>query len=161
MNDLIMKLRLLAKAEAILVRLYLRRAVRQVSLVLAAALFGLLALAMLNVALYFSFEPRFGQASAALAVAGLDLLLAVVAVVAASRLGLGPDAVAAELLRDRVSSELVADADRIRTQLDDLGQDIKGIREAVTGFTNPGGIDFPLVFQWLMMLVSFLRKKWG
>ena len=161
MDDLIMKLRLLAKAEAILIRLHLRRAVQQVSLVLAAALFGLLALAMLNVALYFSFAPQFGQAYAALAVAGLDLLLAIVAVVAASRLGLGPDAGAAELLRNRVSSELVTDADRVRAHLDDLGQDIKHIREAVTGFTNPGSIDFPAVFQWLMMIVSFLRKKWG
>jgi hypothetical protein len=159
MDDLIVKLRLLAKAEVILVRLYLRRAVRQVSLVLAAALFGLLALAMLNVALYFYFAARFGQANAALIVAGLDLLLAVVSVVAASRLGLGPEAGAAETIRDRVSAELTADADNLRAQLDDLSQDIKHIRAAVTGFMNPGGINLPALFQWLMMLVNFLRKK--
>jgi hypothetical protein len=41
MNELIAKLRLIAKAEAILIRLHLRRAVRQVSFVLAAAVFGL------------------------------------------------------------------------------------------------------------------------
>jgi hypothetical protein len=161
MEELIAKLRLLAKAEAILVRLHLRRAVRQVSFVLAAALFGLLALAMLNVAFYLFLAPRFDPAWAALAVAGLDALLAVVAVVAASRLELGPEAEAAASIRDLASDELAADAERLRAQLDDLGQDIKRIRAAVTGTAQPGGISLPAVFQWLMMLVGYLRGKRG
>jgi hypothetical protein len=158
-NDLIIKLRLLAKAEALLVRLHLRRAVRQVSLVLAAALFGLLALAMLNVALYLVFSPRVGPAPAAFAVAGLDLLIGLVATAAAVRMELGPEAVAVEALRDRVSDEIAADAERLRAQFDDLGKDIKRIRSIMTGIAHPGGIDLPVVFQWLMMLVGFLRRK--
>ncbi len=161
MDKLIAKLRLLAKAETILVRLYLRRAVRQVSLVLAAALFGLLALAMLNAALYLYLVPLFGPALAALAVAGSDMLLAAVAVVTAGRLELGPEADDAESLRDSVSNELAADAERMRAQLDEIGQDIKSIRSVVTGFAHPGGIDLPAVFQWLMMLVGYLFRKRG
>jgi hypothetical protein len=135
--------------------------VRQVSFVLAAALFGLLALAMLNVALYLFLASRFDPALAALVVAGLDALLAVVAVAAASRLELGPEAEAAASIRDIASDELAADAERLRAQLDDLGQDIKRIRAAVTGITQPGGISLPAVFQWLMMLVGYLRGKRG
>ena len=161
MEALIAKLRLLAKAEAILVRLHLRRAVRQVTFVLVAALFGLLALAMLNVALYLFLAPRIDPALAAFAVAGLDALLAVVAVVAASRLELGPEAEAAESIRDLAANGLAADAERLRAQFDDLGQDIKHIRSAVTGFTEPGASGLPAVFQWLMMLVGFLRRKRG
>jgi hypothetical protein len=161
MEELIAKLRLLAKAEAILVRLHLRRAVRQVSLVLAAALFGLLALAMLNIALYLFLVPLFGPALAALAVAGLDLLVGVVAVSTASRMELGPEAEATEALRDRVMNEVAADAERLRKQFEDLGDDIKGIRTAVSGILQPGGTGLPAVFQWLMMLVGFLRRKRG
>ena len=161
MDDLIVKLRLLAKAEAILIRLHLRRAIRQSSLVLVAALFGLLALAMLNVGIYFALVSQLGQAPAAFIVAGLDLLVAIAAVVVASRLGLGPEASAAESIRDRVSGDLAADADRLRVQLDDLGDDIRRIRAAVTDFTNLGGINWPAAFQWLMMIAGFLRKKWG
>ncbi|MEK6744237.1 MAG: hypothetical protein AABZ15_11525 [Nitrospirota bacterium] len=161
MDELIAKLRLLAKAEAILVRLHLRRAVRQVSFVLVAALFGLLALAMLNVALYLFLAPRVDPALAALAVAGLDALVAVVAVIVASRLELGTEAEDAESIRDLVSTELAADAERLQAQLDDLGRDIKRIRSAVTGITQPGGIGLPAIFQWLMMLVGFLRRKRG
>jgi len=161
MEALIAKLRLLAKAEAILVRLHLRRAVRQVSFVLAAALFGLLALAMLNVAFYLFIASRIDPALAALSVAVLDLLLAAIAVVAASRLELGPEAETAEMIRDRASNEIAADAERLRAQLDDLGQDIKRIRAAVTGITQPGGIGLPVIFQWIMMFVTYLRRKRG
>ena len=161
MDDLIKKLRLLAKAEAILVRLHLRRAVRQVSLVLGAALFGLLALAMLNVALYLLLAPRIDPALAAFAVAGMDLLVGVAAVVAAGRLELGPEAETAEMIRDRATSELAADAERLRKQLEGLGEDIKGIRTSISSILQPGGISMPAVFSWLMMLVGFLRRKRG
>jgi hypothetical protein len=102
-NDLVEKLRILAKAEALLLQMHLRRAVRQASLILAAVIFGLLALAMLNVALYLLLEPRTSPAMAAFAVAGLDLLVAVVAVAAASRVGPGPEAEAAQAIRDSVT----------------------------------------------------------
>ena len=161
MDDLIKKLRLLAKAEAILVRLHLQRAVRQVSLVLGAALFGLLALAMLNVALYLLLAPRIDPALAAFAVAGMDLLVGVAAVVAAGRLELGPEAETAEMIRDRATSELAADAERLRKQLEGLGEDIKGIRTSISSILQPGGISMPAVFSWLMMLVGFLRRKRG
>jgi len=161
MDVLIVKLRLLAKAEAILARLHLRRAVRQASFILVAALFGLLALAMLNVALYLFLAPRIDPALAALTVAGLDLLVAAVLVIAATRLDLGPEAEAAASLRELASNELAADAERMRAHIDDLGQDIKRIRSAVTGLTQPGGISLPVIFQWIMMFVTHLLRKRG
>ncbi len=159
MDKIIAKVRLLAKAEVILFRLHLQRAARQVSLVLFAALFGLLALVMLNVALYLFLAPRIDPALGALAVAGVDVLLAVVSVTAAGRLKLGPEAEAAALLRDEASNELAADADYLRVQLDDLVQDVKRIRSAVTGNAQPGGISVPTVLQWIMMIISHLRGK--
>lgn len=159
MEKLIVKMRLLAKAEVILVRLHLQRAVRQMSLVLAGALFGLLALAMLNVALYLFLAPRIDPALAALAVAGFDTLVAVIAIAAASRLEVSPEAEAVASIRDQVSNELAADTERLQAQLNDLGQDIKRISSAVTGFTNPGGIGLPAIFQWLMMLAGYLRGR--
>jgi len=161
MDELIVKLRLLAKAEAILVRLHLRRAVLQMSLALVAALFGLLALAMLNVALYLYLVVRMDPALAAFAAAGMDLLIGVAAVVAASRLELGREAETAEMIRDRAISELAADTEHLRQRLEGLGEDIKGIRTSISGILQPGGIGLPTVFSWIMMLVGFLRRKRG
>ncbi len=159
MEEMIAKVRLLAKAEVILFRLHLRRAAYKMSLVLVAALFGLLALAMLNVALYLFLAPRVDPALAALVVAGVDVLLAVISVSVAGRLELGPEAEAAASLRDLASKELAADAERLRVQLEELVQDIKRIRSAVTGNAQPGGIGLPAVFQWIMMIVGYLRRK--
>jgi hypothetical protein len=161
MNELIAKVRMLAKAETILARVHIRRMVRQAMLVLGAALFGLFALAMLNVALYLYLANRFDPAPAALAVAGLDLALAMIAVVVAGRLEIDPEIKEAESLRDLASSGLSAEADRLRTQLDDLGEDIKRIRTAVTDIVQPGGIHLSSPFQWLMMCINYLRRKRG
>jgi len=161
MDELIVKLRLLAKAEAILVRLHLQRAVRQVSFVMVAAIFGLLALAMLNVALYLFLASRIDPALAAFAAAGLDLLIGVAAVASAVRLELGSEAEAAEMIRDRAINELASDAERVRRQLEGLGEDIKGIRHSVAGILQPGGFGLSTVFSWIMMLVGFLRRKRG
>ena len=161
MDDLIVKLRVLAKAEAILVRLHLRRAVRQMSLALVAALFGLLALAMLNVALYLYLSVRMDPALAAFAAAGMDLLIGVAAIIAAGRLELGSEAETTEMIRDRAITELAADAERVRQQMESLGDDIKGIRTSISSILQPGGISLPAVFSWIMMLVGFLRRKRG
>ena len=159
MNELIAKMRILAKAETIVARVHIRRAVQQVGLVLAAALFGLLALAMLNAALYLYLAKRFDPALAALAVAGLDLALAMIGLAVASRLELDPDVKEAESLRDRALGELSAEAERLRMQLHALGQDIERIRTAVTGFAQPGGINPTSAFQWLMVLINHFRRK--
>jgi hypothetical protein len=161
MDDLIVKLRVLAKAEAILVRLHLRRAVRQMSLALAAALFGLLALAMLNVSLYLYLSVRMDPALAAFAAAGVDLVIGVAAIIAAGRLELGSEAETAEMIRDRAITELAADAERVRQQMESLGDDIKGIRTSISSILQPGGISMPAVFSWVMMLIGFLRRKRG
>ncbi len=159
MNDIIAKVRLLAKAEVIFFRLHLRRVTRQVTLFLVAALFGLLSLAMLNVALYLFLAPRVDPALAALAVAGLDVLLAVISASVAGRLELGPEAETAALLRDQATNELAADAERLRVKLDDLGQDIKRIRSAVTGSGQAGGTGLPAVFEWITRIVGYLRRN--
>jgi hypothetical protein len=161
MNELIAKVRILAKAETILARMRMRTMARQAALVMAAALFGLLALAMLNVALYLYLANLSGPAPAALAVAGLDVALAMIAVVAAGRLELDPEVKEAESLRDLALSELSAEADHLRIQIDELGHDIKRIRTAVTGITQPGGISQSMVFQWLIMLINYVFRKRG
>jgi hypothetical protein len=84
-----------------------------------------------------------------------------IAVVAAGRLELDPEVKEAESLRDLALSELSAEADHLRIQIDELGHDIKRIRTAVTGITQPGGISQSMVFQWLIMLINYVFRKRG
>ena len=160
MNELMMKTRLLLKAEAILFRLHLRRTVRQAAFYLVAVLLAVLAVGMLNIALYHFLAARLDNAGAALAVAVVDVALAAAAVVVAGRLQLGPEADAAQTLREMTMAELMADAERVKAELAEMHDDIKKIRTAVTGFLSLGGLNVASVFQWLTMLLRvFWRRK--
>jgi hypothetical protein len=159
MDELLMKLRLLAKAEMILFRLNLRRAVRQAALSLAAVLLAVLAVGMLNVAIYQYLAPRLDGAGAALAVALADLVIAAAVLIAAGRQGLGNEYDAANALREVIVTDLTADADRIKTEISELHDNIRHIRAAATGFLNPGGINLSSIVQWLTVLFRFFQQR--
>ena len=159
MDEFLIKMHLLLKAEMILFRLQLRRSVQQAALYIAAALLAALAVGMLNIALYLYLVPRFDNTGAAFAVAIVDFVLAVVAVVVAGRLHLGPEADAAMALRDAAVAKLAADAERVKTQIADLQDDIKRIRTAVTGFMDFGGVNLASLFPWVPMLLRVLFRR--
>jgi hypothetical protein len=159
MDELVVKLRLLAKAELILLRLHLRRTVKQAAFYIVAALLAVLAVGMLNVALYLYLSTLLESARAALVVALADLALAAVVILAAGRMHLGPEADAANALRELTMSELVSDIERVKTQIADLSDDVKTIRSAVTGFMNLGSVGLPSLLQWLPVLLGLFRRK--
>ncbi len=159
MDEFPTKVRLLLKAEMILFRLQLRRTVQQAAFYIAAALLAVLAAGMLNIALYLYFAPRLDNAGAALAVAMVDIVLAAAAVVAAGRLRLGPEVDAAKALREAAMAELAEDAERAKTQIADLHDDIKRIRTAVTGFMSFGGVNLTSLFQWVPVLLRALSRR--
>ncbi len=161
MDEFLIKVRLLLKAEMILFRLQLRRTVQQAGFYIAAVFLAVLAAVMLNVALYLYFAQRLGNASAALAVAAVDIVLAVVAVVVAGRLRLGPEVDAVKALREETIAELTADAERVKTQIAELHDDIKRIRSAVTGFLSFGGVNLTSLFQWVPVLLRVLLRRKG
>lgn len=159
MDEFLVKMRLLLKAEMILFRLQLRRTVQQAAFYIAAVLLAVLAAGMLNIALYLYLAPRLDNASAALAVAIVDIVLAAVAVVVAGHLHLGPEVDAVKALREAAMAELTADAKRVKTQIADLHDDIKRIRTAVTGFLSFGGVNLTSLFQWVPVLLRVLSRR--
>jgi len=159
MDELVVKLRLLAKAEFILLRLHLNRAAKQAAFYLIAALMAVLAVGMLNVALYQSLQPMLDRARSALVVAVIDIVLAAIVIKVASRLHLGPEAEAANTLRELTMSELVSDIDRVKNQIADLSADIKQIRSTVSGFSGLSSLGLPSMLQLLPMLLKLFRKK--
>jgi len=159
MDEFTVKLRLLAKAELILLRLHLRRTVRQAAFYIVAALLAVLAVGMLNFALYLYLAPQIQGAGAALVVAVADMALAAVIIVVAGRLQLGSEAGPANALRELTMNELVTDIERVKNQIADLSSDIKQIRATVSGVMGLGSVGLPAVFQWLPVLIGLFRRK--
>ena len=159
MEEFMVKMRLLLKAEMLLFRLQLSRAVRQAAFYIGAILLAVLAVGMLNIALYLYLAPRLDNAGAALTVAIVDIVLAVAAVIAASHLHLGPEIDAVRHLREAAMAELTADAERVKTHIADLHDDIKRIRDAVTGFMSFGGVNLDSLFRWVPVLLRVLFRR--
>jgi len=159
MEEFLVKIRLLLKAEMILFRLQLRRTVLQATFYIAAVLLVVLAVGMLNIALYLYFAPRLDNAGAAFAVAIVDIVLAVVSVVVAGRVRVDPEVDAVNALREATMAKLTEDAERVKTQIADLHDDIKQIRTAVTGFLSFGGVNLTSLFQWVPMLLRVLLRR--
>jgi len=159
MDDYLVKMQLLLKAEMILLRLQLRLIVQQTAFYIAAVLLAVLATGMLNIAFYLYLAPRLGSASAALAVAIVDIVLAVVAIVVASHLRLGPEVDAVKALRKSALANLTADAEYAKIKIAELHDDIKRIRTAVTGFMRFDGVSLASFFQWVPMLLRILLRQ--
>jgi hypothetical protein len=159
MDEFLVKIRLLLKAEMILFRLQLHRIIMQAAFYVAAAFLVVLAVGMLNIALYLYLVPRLDNAGAAFAVAIVDIVLAVVSVVVAGRLRLGPEVDAVSALREATMARLTEDAERVKTQIADLHDDIKQIRTAVTGFLSFGSVNLTSLFQWVPVLLRVLLRR--
>lgn len=111
-----MRLLSLARAAIEAEGLHLRRQARargmQVALAAAAMIFAVLLLVMLHLAAFAALRPGWGAAGAALAVAGVDLVIALVLVLAARRAGQDHIAEEARQLRQEAVRQIGDDAAR-------------------------------------------------
>ena len=117
LNAIFRHARVLWRAEALIVEIKLRSAMRRASLMAFAGLISVFGLAMLNVAAYFALAPLWGDALAMLAVAVADFLIAGILVAGASREPASRDLDFATELRDQalegIEVETKVAADRL------------------------------------------------
>jgi hypothetical protein len=159
MDEFLIKLRILLKAEMMLLRLHIRRSVKQTAFYIVAALLAVLSAAMLNVALYFSMVPRLEGTGAALVVALVDLVLAIAVIAYAGRMDLGPEEASAKALAELSMTELASDVERATRHVRDLEDDVRQVRSALTNLLTLGNLNLSSVFQWLMMLINLFRPR--
>lgn len=158
MDDLLLKIRLLIRAEMVLLRLNLRRAVRQTLLVATAVVAILLAVAMLNVSAYFFLAERLGPPVAALLLGIANGLLACVLLLVASRLSHGTEAQMAEEIRELALDELSAEAQRIRDDLATVKSDVSRMRNALTSLSRGEILSLTALGPMVQMLTRALKS---
>lgn len=139
MTNPVQKLRLLSRAEIILLRIHLRVLARQTVLYAVGVLLVLLTVAMLNVAMYATLAARYGSSIGAFVVALINAVLAVSVLLVASRIRPGPEAAIAEEARDLAMAEISADTERVRQGISDLKADVQRIRSGFGAFAGGGG----------------------
>ncbi len=164
MDELMLKLRILASAEMNLVRVKSRRLLnRAVFFAIAAGLF-LFAVLLLNVGAYQWLSERHSPSDAAFLVAGANAALGLILGIIGWRVRAGPEEQMAREVREMALDELTADVDELHAEVSKVGDDVKRIRSGFSVLTRGGQIgaslaSFAPLIKTVVDAVSEHRKK--
>jgi len=118
-------LRLLWRSERLLAQQEIRMGTRKLEIHSLAGLVAIFGLGMLGVALFFAIEPYWGRPLAALAVAGVDLVVAAVLIAAARSLKPAPEVAMVREMRDMSLEGIREEAALAEAEIDGLKNDIR------------------------------------
>ncbi len=162
MDETLLKLRVLTRAEMTLAKANARRMAARTRLYAIALGMVLLTVVMINVAAYEYLSTLKGEAIAALLVALANGVLAVLVLFAASRIQAGPEEEMVKEIRELALSELSADAEGLKQRFAQISADVERIRSgfsSVSGLFGSGQSGLGSLGPLLGMLTSMLKKK--
>jgi len=161
MDDLVLKFRILLRAESAIRNSQIRLAVRQARLTAVGLVLALLALGMLNVSIYLALETRLGGSTAALLLAALNGVLALVLILTAGNMKTGAEVEMAEEIRDLALTELAADADELKQEVQQVRAEVtqisSGFRKLLSGDLSLLGM--PNLSPLIGVLASSLKNR--
>lgn len=138
MDNIVRNLRVLWRAESIIADIRFRQMMTRSSLRGAAALLGLFAYGMANLAAFFALDQAWGPIWASVAVALGNLAVALLLLTIAERAKPGREMELALEVRNSALQALETDAQAVQSQLTELRDEVRGMRQAIIGFVrNP------------------------
>ena len=159
MQDTMVKVRALFKAQSALTRIELRAKATQAVYGSLALVFGLLGLGMLNVGAFLALSPLVGGAWSAILLGIGDALLAGLIAKAAAGVTPGPEAETAKELRDMVVDALSADAERLKASFEGFQSDIGRARSTLSSVSSGAAGLLPGMSSVVSLLTSALKKR--
>ena len=136
MNPLARNVSTLWRLQRSLNEAELRRASKRITMTVGAGAVGFLALVMLNIAGFSALTTNYGNTLAALTVAAVDVLIAVILIVAAQSIKLAPETETVRELRDAMLADIEQDAQAVQDELVQLRDDVKTIGSRVSSFAS-------------------------
>ena len=160
MDETLLKLKILTKAESTLIKANARRMALRARLFAMAIGLLLLMVVMLNVAAFEFFSEVMSEGAAGLTIAGINGFLALVVILVALRIQPGPEEAMVHDIREMALTELSADLDAVKGEFGRIRDDVNSIKsglsraKAMISPNAPGGSLVPA----LGLITSMLRK---
>jgi len=160
-DNVVRHLRVLWRAESIIADIRLHVLAARSRLVSLAGLIAVFGLVMLNVAGYLALGQLWGQAWAAVAMAGIDFVIAGLLVFVAIQSKPGRDLELAHEVRDMALSTLENDVSAVQAELVALRNDFRDARSNLTRFVkHPLDAALPALIGPLgSILLQSLKKR--
>ena len=162
MDETLLKIRVLTRAEMTLAKANARRIAARSRLYAIALGMVLLTVIMVNIAAYEYLSGLKGEPAAALIVALANAALAVIVIIVASRIKPGPEEEMVREIRELALTELSADAEGVRQKFAQISGDVERIRagfSSVSGALGSAQAGLGSLSPLLGMLTSMLKKK--
>lgn len=157
MNELALKLRILFRAEMTLFKADAQRRGQSAGLMFVGVLCVLVALAFLDVGLFFVLSESRGPSNAAFILAGGNLALALVPFLLSRRTQPSAEELMVREIREMAMEDLSKDIDRVVADVASVGDSFKNIRSGVSSLGSGGGMD--LVGPAVGFAIDMLKKR--
>jgi hypothetical protein len=129
MESVVRNMRLIWRAELLIIEAKLSVATKKIGATAFAGLIFIFGLGMLNVAGFFALEQEWGPIYAALGVALADFLVAALLLLWGSRLSTGPEMELAREVRDAGLEELEAKAEHIQDEVTAVRDELLALKK--------------------------------
>ena len=153
MNEIMVKLRILARAEVTLFKADAQRRTNKASLTAISIGCIFVALVFVNVGFFFMLTDAAVDSRAAFILAGGNLALAVVPFLFQRQSKPGPEEVMIREIREMAADEVVKDINSVTEEIAAVGSGIKQLKAGVSSFSGGGmgalGSALPLVIDLL------------
>ncbi|MBT8441989.1 MAG: phage holin family protein [Gammaproteobacteria bacterium] len=156
MNELALKLRILFRAEMTLFKADAQRRGQSAGLMFVGVLCVLVALAFLDVGLFFVLSESRGPSNAAFILAGGNLVLAIIPFLLSRQTKPSSEELMVREIREMAMEDLSKDIDRVAGEFAAVGNSFKNIRSGVSSLGG-GGMD--LVGPAVGFAIDMLKKR--
>ena len=126
------KLQLLLRSEKALLKLEMRKKGRQIVLMTIGLIASLATLVMLNVTLYLYLLESFSSLHAAMVLTGIDLVIAILFFIVASRQALGSEAESINEIRDYALQELSGEINAMKQEADEIRKNFSKVSSGIS-----------------------------
>ena len=138
MNEMMLKLRIWARAETTLLKINVRRTGNRFTALAIALGLAVLAVGMINIGLFEHLAETHGRVKGAFYLAGANGLLAAIVAFFAQRSKPGLEEEMVSEIREMALAELQTDADEIKDEFDRIAARVMEIEEAVSALRGIG-----------------------
>ena len=158
-EDFNAKIKLLIKSEKALLSLEMKKKSRQTVWVALGLVAILVALVMINITAYLYLSATHTQLEAAAILTGLNIAVAILFFILASRQSVGAEAASIEDIRDFAWEQVSGDLDEVKQHATDLKNSVVRVKKTVDSFTTGDAFGIKKVLPIITTLIDLNKRK--
>ena len=153
------KIKLLIKSEKALLSLEMKKKSRQTVWIALALVAALVTLVMVNITTYLYLSSTHTPLKAASILTGMNIAVAVLFFILASRQTVGTEASSIEDIRDFAWEQVSTDIDEVKQNVTEFKNSVVKVKKTVDSFTTGDAFGFKKVLPIITTLIDLNKKR--